>query len=188
MEPTQPQMDSALETLTTELHAHLLRQPIEYIFADHIRQRALCFLLDEIASGNCAEPDTIRAVCSFLETEFKPHILDEEAGLFPLLRQRAEPEDEIDDMLGQLMEEHESDGKDAREIIDALHQLVVSEVPDQPSKAVADLMTRFAANERQHLIVENSIALPLARVRLTQEDCKDLARRMAEHRGITWPD
>ena len=184
MEPMQQEKVSALETLTTELHDNLLRQPIDYIFADHIRQRALCALLDDIANGTCEDMETIRATSNFLQTEFKPHILDEEKGLFPLLRRRAEPDDNIDDLLGQLVEEHESDHKDAKDILAALDQIIASGSVGMPSKEASVLLTRFAANERQHLIVENSIVLPLARARLTQDDCDDLARGMAAHRGI----
>ena len=48
-----------------------------------------------------------------------------------------------------------------------------------------ELLARFAANERQHLIVENAIVLPLARARLSEDDKQKLGMRMAARRGLT---
>jgi len=188
MEKSQELKASALQTIQTEIDVDLLKEPLEYIFADHFRQRALCMLLDEIADDEPTDPELVSAALTFLTSEFQPHIADEETGLFPLLQKRAEPEDEIDKVLQQLTEEHVSDGQDAKIIVSALKKLIQAQVENPIDPDTADLLKRFAANERQHLIVENSIVLPLARARLTQEDCANLAKSMADRRGVALDD
>ena len=128
----------------------------------------------------------MQAAIRFLKTEFAPHIRDEEEDLFPLLRRRAEPEDRLEPLLEQLSQEHAADRIDAQEIIEGLGSLMqrTRKVP----AALARLLQRFAANERHHLTVENAIILPLARLRLTQEDLVSLGHRMAERRGQTYPE
>lgn len=188
MEKSKESSLSALETLRAPLPDDLFNEPIEYIFADHFRQRALCALLDEIASGTSPDIQMVMAVLGYLKSEFQPHLLDEEKGLFPMLSRRAKPEDEIDEVLRQLTEEHASDGEDAKDIILVLEQIAKAGGSNALSEKAADLLKRFAANERQHLIVENSIVLPLARARLTEEDCRDFGQRMAARRGVVLND
>lgn len=188
MEKSKESSLSALETLRTPLPDDLFNEPIEYIFADHFRQRALCALLDEIASGTSPDVQMVMAVLGYLKSEFQPHLLDEEKGLFPMLCRRAKPEDEIDEVLRQLTDEHASDGEDAKDIILILEQIAKAGGSNAISGNAAELLKRFAANERQHLIVENSIVLPLARARLTEEDCRDFGQRMAARRGVVLND
>lgn len=188
MENSQDLRTSALEAMRTEIPDSLLQEPLEYIFADHFRQRAMCMLLDEIADNESIDIEAVSAALTFLTSQFRPHIADEEAGLFPLLLERAEPEDEFDAVLKQLTEEHVSDGQDAKSIIPVLERLLLPKGEGPVGPDVADLLKRFAANERQHLIVENSIVLPLARARLTDEDLKNLASSMAIRRGVSLDD
>ena len=178
--------EMSLAALRTPPPAFMLNEPIDYMFADHFRQRTLCTILDQIADA--AEPDheAISASIEFLKTEFGPHVQDEEQDLFPVLQQRATEEDEIGPILDQLGEEHAADKVDAASIIEQLAHLKSRKVTKIGSK-LAQLLKRFAANERQHLIVENAIVLPLARARLTTEDCKLLGQRMAARRGIKVP-
>lgn len=163
-----------------------LAQPLDYIFAEHFRQRVLCNVLDRIASGSSADRVLLRAVVRFLTSDFAPHVRDEEEDLFPLLRRRAEPDDGLVQLIDQLSEEHAADKLDAQEIIEGLQDLLrkTGRVP----AALAKLLRRFAANERHHLTVENAIVLPLARLRLTREDLWSLGHRMAQRRGLPFPE
>ena len=174
----------ALETLTTALPPSLFREPIEYVFADHFRQRTLCSVLDQIAEADVPDRALVGAALAFLQNDFGPHVIDEEEDLFPLLRQRAAPEDEINKVLDQLSEEHASDEADAKQIVTLLGKLKELRTEAGFSKKERELLKRFAANERQHLIVENAIVLPLARARLSDADKQELGMRMAARRGI----
>lgn len=163
-----------------------LAQPLDYIFAEHFRQRVLCNVLDTIASGRSTERTLLQAAICFLKTDFAPHVCDEEEDLFPLLRRRAEPDDEVVQLIDRLSEEHAADKLDAQEIIEGLQGLLrkTGRVP----ATLAKLLRRFAANERHHLTVENAIILPLARLRLTREDLWSLGHRMAQRRGLPFPE
>lgn len=178
----------ALEALSTRPPVSLFKEPIEYVFADHFRQRTLCKILDGIAGAETIDTEMVQAALAFLKTEMGPHVLDEELDLFPLLRRRVLPEDEIDMVLGQLSQEHAADETDALEIVRLLEALTSSGNSQGVDVGAANLLQRFASNERQHLILENAIVLPLARVRLTETDCHQLGRSMADRRGIMLDD
>lgn len=163
-----------------------LAQPLDYIFAEHFRQRVLCNALDDIADAKATDRQLVEAAARYLVEDFPPHILDEERELFPLLRRRAKPDDNVTELIGQLSEEHTADKIDAHQIIAGLRTLL-----NQPGKmpaGFANLLHRFAANERHHLTLENAIMLPLARLRLTQDDLATLSHRMAQRRGLPWPE
>lgn len=174
----------ALCALATPPPAAQFATPLDYLLADHFRQRTLCRMIDQIANAQERDDACIAAVLRFLSEDFGPHMLDEEEDLFPLLRRRAEPEDQIDDVLGALSQEHTTDGLDADAIKKGLAEV---DAEGQFTPVFRDLLHRFAANEKRHLIVENAIVLPLARVRLKASDLRQLGRRMAARRGITYP-
>lgn len=174
----------ALATLAEAPPAEQLTSPLDYIFAEHLRQRTLCWMIDRIADDRQRDEACVAAVTRFLNVDFGSHVVDEEEDLFPLLRRRAEPEDRIDEVLGALSQEHAADKLDAKAILENLDEATAGE---RFTKAFRALLHRFAANERRHLIVENAIVLPLARVRLTVDDLRNLGRRMAARRGIDFP-
>lgn len=177
----------ALEALNEAPPSHLLRHPLEYIFADHFRQRILCSMLDKIFDAQVYDPILTQAIHRFLKDDLKYHILDEEENLFPILRQRAEPEDQIDEILDQLSEEHKSDHIDAKQILCELACLLDGTKEYPISSETILMVQRFTANERHHLIVENAIVMPLAKVRLTSEDLHQMANDMAKRRGLALP-
>jgi len=174
----------ALSTLAAPPPAAQLASPLDYVFAEHFRQRTLCWVIDRIADAEERDEECIGAVLRFLREEFGAHVLDEEEDLFPLLRRRAEPDDRIEEVLGELSQEHAADKLDAEAIVEGLFAATGRR---RFTKAFRGLLHRFAANERRHLIVENAIVLPLARVRLTIDDLRNLGRRMAARRGIDYP-
>lgn len=174
----------ALEALGNAPPSSQLAEPLDYIFAEHFRQRVLCNVLDEIADQERPDRQLIEAVLRFLRMDFAPHILDEEHDLFPMLRRRAEPEDRIDDVIGQLTQEHAADRLDAELITEGLAKALVGKAATGVASSLATLLHRFAENERNHLTLENAIILPLARIRLTADDLLNLAQRMASRRGV----
>ncbi len=178
----------ALETLKKGPPASQLTEPLDYIFAEHFRQRVLCNVLDCIADQTSFSRSKAAAVARFLKLDFATHIVDEEEDLFPMLRRRAEPEDRIEVVIGRLSQEHSADKLDADEITKGLSAALADRKRRQVSTAFSKLLHRFAANERHHLTVENAIVLPLARVRLTADDLRNLGHRMASRRGINFQE
>lgn len=188
MEKRQEARRHALDALRIAPEASLLLAPLDYIFADHLRQRMLCKLLDEMAAEPECDGEAAAAAVDFLTGDFGTHIVDEEQDLFPLLRRRAEPDDGIDRVLGELSDEHRADAIDAEAIV-ALFSEVAAETGRRPIEAASrDLLRRFSKSERRHLVCENAIVLPLARLRLTRDDLRNLGRRMAARRGLDYPE
>ena len=63
---------------------------IQFIYAEHDRQRIACAALDRLADNLDAADacDNAAFVLDHLETALPLHIADEEQNLFPLLRER----------------------------------------------------------------------------------------------------
>ncbi len=168
---------------------NLLREPIEFIFADHFRQRSLCATLDKMI----AEPKALtlrkRATTAlrYLQKEMRFHIADEERSLFPLLARRAQPEDALDNLLVLLSEEHDRDRDMAKALIAALRQVISARL-SPASDTFSGAALAFSETQRRHLSWENAVILPLARRRLTAEDMVTLGHEMAERRHIPYPE
>lgn len=171
----------ALDALATPPREALFATPIDYLAADHDRQRVLCWTLDRIARSEAPDAEEIRAVLRFLAEDFAVHVTDEEEDLFPLLARRAEPEDRIGDVLAELSAEHAAEKPEALAVARGLEAALATGSLDD---ALRPVLTRFAAAERRHLIVENAIVLPLARARLTGDDLRTMTLRMTARRGV----
>jgi len=178
----------AIAALVDRPPTELLRTPLDYVFADHFRQRSLCRILGELAGQADLDRDMARAALEFLRADFSIHVLDEEKDLFPLLRKRRQRQDRIGDILDRLGSEHAEDAIEAERIVSALAGALDDAAPTPLDDAARALMARFAANERRHLTAENAILLPLARARLTRGDLDILGRHMAARRGLTYPE
>jgi hemerythrin-like domain-containing protein len=176
------------EMVIEPIPENLFREPLEYISADHYRQRTVCRLVDAIA----ADPDgddassRARAVLDYLETEMPQHIADEEQGLFARLRDSSEGEDDLENLVTLLVEEHADDRELAADLIEPLRHIAAGEGP--PDAAVfSRAAALYCETQRRHLAWEEVYLLPLARKRLTSEDIAELGRGMAARRGIEYP-
>jgi hemerythrin-like domain-containing protein len=168
------------------LPAGLLRQPLDYLMADHHRQRVLCRLADTLAATSGSDPDLARTVGAFISRDMAIHVIDEEQDLFPLLRRRASLEDAIDAVLGRLAAEHSSGSALAARIGQALDEAALTGRPLDRSTRLD--LAEFARSEREHLALENAVVMPLARLRLTAGDLRALSLRMAARRGLLIDD
>lgn len=159
----------------------LLRKPLEFIHEDHLREREICVMLDAIAQGQGTRRmhDT---VIGFLTNELPLHLKDEEEDLFPLLKRRCEPEDDIGRVIAKLTSEHDHAEHDTPNILALLDLMTVeNRQPDDEEQAA---LTNFALHARRHLILENAVILPIARLRLTPTDLESLFIRMCQRRGV----
>jgi len=166
------------ETLES-LPTGLLHRPLDYIQADHHRHRVLCRLAERLAAVREPAPELARHVAHFLLHDMALHLVDEEQDLFPLLRRRAEPADDIDEILGRLSAEHAAEELQSQGLAAALQQS--AGLPDAPTAAG---LVAYAQAERAHLALENAVVMPLARLRLREADLRALSLRMAARRGI----
>ena len=161
----------------------LARNPLDMIASAHAVQVQMCDAMERIADGLPDEVDRrlCARVASCLQFDLPLHHHDEEEGLFPLLRQRARPEDAVDQILERLASEHSSDNDFASEIAEALETLGQGGRPANP-EMLGYMLRGFFERYRRHVHWENQLVMPLARLRLTEDDLAALAARMSENR------
>lgn len=160
----------------------LLDEPLAYIFADHFRQRKICSALRRFALAGKVDRREAEAVAAFLNHDVQLDHEDEEKDLFPAVRRRARPEDNLGAVLARLLEDHRL----SKPVIDQ----IVAELSYQPAQVVnvgsatRELMQTYSTSESGHLALENGIVLAIARIRLTRGDLDVMARGMKDRRGV----
>ena len=154
--------------------------PIEAMYEEHFNQRQLCADMELLAAATQPRAELARRILVNLCRDLPMHFDDEEKGLFPRLRSRALPEDELDKTLNRLAREHEIAEAAFALLVPALACMADDALPTAEDR---DALCRLAASERRHLIVENAILLPLARLRLTEQDKSALMAEMCERRA-----
>lgn len=175
---------------------NVLLEPIEYIFADHCRQRDMCTALQELAKqskiyadkgvSNELGPEPAQRILDCLHHDLPLHIADEEQDLFPRLNAKAQPQDKIADILRLLSAEHERDHQLIKDVMDGLESIAASQPLDDPEgfRTAAEV---FSASHLSHLHWENAVVLELARRRLDDEDKRAMSVSMAARRSIDLP-
>jgi hemerythrin-like domain-containing protein len=171
---------------TTRERTVFARNPLDMIAHAHGMQMQLCDALERIADG--LPDDVDRRLCaqaaSSLTYDLPLHHHDEETGLFPLLRKRALAEDQVDEILSRLAAEHVTDTDFAGEIVESLEILGRGEKVRNPDM-VGYMLRGFFERYRRHVHWENTLVIPLARLRLTDEDLESLSQLMERNRGDT---
>jgi hypothetical protein len=164
------------------LRVALLEDPLDYLLADHLRMRSLCAALKIFAEAGWAARGQADAVIGFMARDLPLHHRDEDEDLFPRLRRRALPEDDLGAELSRLGDDHRRAEQMVPDIVGALagHPDEQSQSLDAP---VRDLMRAYAASEHRHLAVENAVVLTIARIRLTRGDLKAMSCSMKSRRG-----
>lgn len=167
---------------------NLLRHPIDFICADHYRQRVLCDILDSLVfePDRDSARDDMAAVLAYLRTDLPLHVADEEEDLLPRLLIRAEPGDRIRRMLLVLSEEHESDRELVARLVRAIEPIVAGDKPPDDASFLKTAAA-FAATQRRHIDWEERVVFPLARMRLTRDDLAEIGQEMAARRGASPP-
>ncbi len=153
--------------------------PLEALREVHFLQRQICRDLEVLAETRVPRAALARGVLLNLCRDLPLHHADEDHDLFPLLRKRAEPEDEIDPLLDRLSADHSRDAGQRPPLLAALACLADGALP-APEDRIA--LLALAQSERRHMTIENAIVLPLARARLTDEDRTHLMAAMAARR------
>lgn len=84
----------------------LLDEPLAYILAAHLRQRAVCAVLGGFATERAAGHAGADRITAYLTGDLRVHQEDEDLVLHPALRHRALPADGLDTIEGA---EHQLD-------------------------------------------------------------------------------
>lgn len=179
MKPPEPaQRGSGQDPTDTALIA----TPLDFISADHLRERQICAVIDRLAAAASFDRQAALTVLRFLNEELNVHMRDEAEDLFPLLAKRCPAEDDIARVITRIC----TDLKEATVLLPQV-RMILSRCLDTGSDLAADdrkTLIRFAGHVRRHLAAENAILLPIARARLTRRDLNSLSRHMRSRRGL----
>ncbi len=162
----------------------LLAEPLNWLSAEHDRHRQYCRLIEEVALAPTVMDEATQDLLIFFHHDLPLHIRDEEEDLFALLRQRCEPEDDLERILNSLSADHRSDMDTVDTLTGHLEAALARRQPISADPEVQRQFIAFVAHERNHVALENAVILPIARLRLTQADLDRLCRRMVARRGL----
>ena len=181
---------------TESIPQNLLREPLEYLFADHMRQTTICALIYELSEyldsrrpGEAIAPETrlkIEHALHYLNEDLALHIADEEMDILPRLRARGRPEDGIAAILREMSTQHARDENLSEKLVAALKTVLSAPDISLPEK-ISAAAGAFAESHCGHMKWENDVLLPLARKRLTPDDQAQIGRTMARRRGVPYP-
>lgn len=159
------------------------RNPLDMIAHAHAVQVQMCDAMERIADG--LPDDVDRRLCaqvaSCLQFDLPLHHHDEETALFPLLRERAASEDGLIEILDRLASEHSSDTDFASEIAESLELLGQGSRAANPDM-LGYMLRGFFERYRRHVHWENTLVMPVARLRLTEADLETLSAQMDTNR------
>jgi len=158
----------------------LIGSPIDFLFAEHYRQRQAVNVLHLIADGEVREAG-VKKLIKFLKTDFAVHIADEDLSLFPLLQLHCLAEDNIGELIKRLAEEHKKDEAAVVNVTVILEGLLAGHALNDEHRKVIRV---FAEHIRQHLAMENATLLPIARTRLDDEALVILSKMMKERHDL----
>ena len=182
-------MHSAMSMSRPTLTADQFLRPLDFIEAEHDRQRVFCDRLVELANERNLEAviEEAETILAFITEDLPLHHKDEETDLFRMLRCRRQPDDDIDAILATLAWEHTMDSFLTYDLRLDLKTLVSGKkIVDDNTVVFTDLRT-FAESQRRHLDWEEKLVVPLAHKRLMPEDLSEMGRNMAARRGIAYP-
>lgn len=163
----------------------LLDDPLTFLFAEHWRQRQALRTLRDTAALNNAPPEMLRQLARFLAHDLPRHAADEEEDLFVLVRECAEPDDDVDGILDTLGADHAASRATADRLARALEQAADAGLGPASIAGLADELDRFVARMLHHIALANAIVLPIARLRLSAVHQRWLAVSMRSRRRAT---
>lgn len=158
--------------------------PLDILDHEHQRLTLLCDVLESIADEL---PGASHSLCSMaakiLKHELPVHHVIEDECLFPVLRKRVRPEDNLDAIFTQLEAEHASDDSYSKDLIECLESMGQGVEPANP-EMVGYMLRAFFESYRRHMALEERLLFPLARARLTPEDLRELLASIVEVRLV----
>lgn len=175
--------ETVASTQIEAMPVELMGSPLDWLFAEHYRQRQLCRAIEAAARLAPRPIGLLPDIIDFLRHDLPLHVLDEEEDLFPLLRRRCPAEDDIHGVLGLLSSDHRAEAASAARLADRLEEVLRGGADRPMPPDLVRSMDNFTQRERSHIALENAVVLPIARLRLTPGDLAGLSRRLAARRG-----
>ncbi|MBN8533416.1 MAG: hemerythrin domain-containing protein [Rhizobiales bacterium] len=171
------------DALSGPVPLNLLDQPLDFILAEHHRHRIFCARLRQTAEIRQISRIDADRIVAYLTQDLDLHHADEDEDLFPALRKRAMPEDDLGAVLARLGEDHRRGAAMIEAIVDVLSHNPAAESVRIDAKT-AEIMQVYAASEHRHLALENAVVLAIAGVRLHRGDLSKISRNMKARRGV----
>ncbi len=184
-----PGKKTGISHLTERLAENLLREPFEFLSADHYRHRLFCDALDALAAQFTDPVDRPIAVLitSYLEEDFEQHLDDRADSLFPLLYRMPYLEDEVAAVLRVLSAEIETDRLLSLGLKECLQEFALTGQIGNRGR-FEKLVAAYTEAQRRHMTLETRIILPAAKRLLTDSEIQRFGREMAARRSIEYPN
>ena len=168
---------------------NLLRDPLDFLIADHMRQRKMCNALDALHLNSEKEgsKEIREAIFAYLSEDFLLHISDEEVDLFPSLLAARNLDHDLDHLIDALTRNHAIELSLASDVIVFLQR---KQPPPGEATNVWNftrLLVTFTECLRRHLAIEDQMLMPVARKHLAAEDLHRIGLAMARRRHIDYP-
>jgi len=156
------------------------QDPLEQIGAEHDHQLQLLTTLEHVIKADDAEEMSRFApkLLEFFNDDLARHLEHEEKGLFPILKRRCRPSDDLEMIVNQLSYEHELDRDLVEFLLVDLEKIAHGHHNATPARFNINAQA-FIETQRRHIEWENRIVLPLARNRLTETDMTELRNLMS---------
>lgn len=168
---------------------NLLREPLAFLIADHMRQHKMCNAINAIhlAHDKAWPPAMAQSIFDYLAEDFRLHILDEENDLYPALR--TTPGHELNDLIDASTRNHAIELSLASDIIVLLKRWLSHQRHNASNVSpFLNPLVVFTDCLRRHLAIEDQMLMPLARKHLAESDLDRIGRAMAQRRNIDYPE
>jgi len=175
---------SVEQPLENQNSAFSADDPLQLIESEHDRQLEILTRLEQtIKVDDAVEMTRLAAsLLVFFTQDLAAHMEHEERGLFPLLKEKCKPSDDLNMILGQLSYEHSLDRDLVEFLVADLEKIAHGHHSAIPSRFYINAQA-FTETQRRHIHWENQIVLPLARKRLDQDDLELLKLQMKSNKG-----
>lgn len=178
-----PEQSPGLQPIIEAIPFSLIDTPLDYILADLSRKRSVCVALKRFAHEGKIARSEADMVIAFLDQDLPLHHEDEDHDLFPAVRRRALPADDLGTVLARLSEGHRLSDVMVHAIVDIL-AATPGDDPVRLDRQAREVMQAYAASEHRHLAMENGIVMAIARIRLKPTDLKAISQAMKLRRGV----
>lgn len=177
--------------LLEALPENLLRDPLEYLRADHLRLEAAADLLKEAVrtngTGEHLDAEIVPDLVGFFETELPFHTADEMEDFLPLLRRGADPDSMLHALCILVSEGHARQNGLCQELTHSLRQGLTAGTIANPRRfwqmaGIFDELRRWTSETEERILIK------YARQSVPRTALSEMGRSMAGRRHTTYPD
>jgi hemerythrin-like domain-containing protein len=178
-------LDGEHQFVRREPALRAMPDPLAFLAGAHRDQLRICDLLEEIADSLPSQVDRLKCFVAAgrLRTSVRIHQMDEEKGLFPLLRRDAAADHAVIASLDRLESEHIEDDSLATDIVDALENLARGKFAGS-AETLAFMLRAFFDSHRRHIAFENEVILPAAQAMLGRDALAEIEQVMLANRAV----